>query len=308
MLTKTTLTCSHCQKRHLIDQRVDGVSYCSCEHRLGSVYGQTSEDCEWSPFLERKDVLVWRREVGDHNGLYAYKMYGRFDDVTAKEFLDVQMDVSDFRLSWDSSTAQCHVITEGEQLQQQLQQLKQQQHQLKQQLHTADDSCACAQGQVITKDVSQLYYWEVAWPRLFSNRDYVCARRAVVMDSDNPEDRCIVIYTKSSQHPMYPEKHKTFRVKDYISVLTIKPFNRLDENGIEFSLTAFENPGISLPSSITTWVAIRGMPEFMVNLRQACLERRTWKKRRSLSEPLSSKAAEPAYMETPPQKLHHAYA
>ena len=29
----------------------------------------------------------------------------------------------------------------------------------------------------------------------------------------------------------------------------------------------FENPGVQLPESIITWVAIRGMPEFMMNLR-----------------------------------------
>ena len=43
-------------------------------------------------------------------GMYAYKMYGRFDDITANEFLSLQLDTSEFRLSWDPSTAQCHVI------------------------------------------------------------------------------------------------------------------------------------------------------------------------------------------------------
>ena len=84
-------------------------------------YGTLAEDCEdsdtcWSPFLERKDVLVWRREHPDHRGLYAYKMYGRFDDVTAKEFLEVQMDLSEFRLQWDISTAQCHIINESKEV------------------------------------------------------------------------------------------------------------------------------------------------------------------------------------------------
>ena len=32
-------------------------------------------------------------------------------------------------------------------------------------------------------------------------------------------------------------------------------------------LSGFENPGVALPESIITWVAIRGMPEFMQNLR-----------------------------------------
>ena len=43
-------------------------------------------------------------------GNYEYKMYGSFDDVSAEEFLSVQLDMSEFRLSWDKSSAQCVVI------------------------------------------------------------------------------------------------------------------------------------------------------------------------------------------------------
>ena len=55
-------------------------------------------------------------------------------------------------------------------------------------------------------------------------------------------------------------------------------------SGIEFSLTAFENPGLSLPSSITTWVALRAMPEFMGNLRKACLDMRKWKQQHAAAK------------------------
>ena len=238
------------------------MEYCGCEKKLSSAYGisaqsndNNSESVGWLPFLERKDILVWRREHPENPGLFAYKMYGKFDDVSAKEFLEVQMDVSSFRMSWDISTAQCNVLLE-EQTQ-----------------SAASDNIA--QSSINT---NQIYYWEVNWPRFFSNRDYVCARRASVFDDD--KEKAIVVYTRSTEHPSCPEKPKNFRVKDYWSVMVIKPFTTLDENGIEFSLTAFENPGLSLPSSITTWVAIRGMPEFMENLRKACFQMRTWKSSR----------------------------
>ena len=74
--------------------------------------------------------------------------------------------------------------------------------------------------------------------------------------------------SKSVEHPAAPKKSKNFRVEGYWSVMTVKPTKSWDEPGLEFSLTAFENPGVSLPASITTWVAIRGMPEFMTNLRK----------------------------------------
>jgi hypothetical protein len=43
--------------------------------------------------------------------------------------------------------------------------------------------------------------------------------------------------------------------------------NRLDLKRFLRPIIAYENPGVQLPESIITWVAIRGMPEYMNNLR-----------------------------------------
>ena len=67
-------------------------------------------------------------------------MYGDFSDVTADEFLAVQLDMSEFRLSWDRSAAQCGLV----------------------------DTDPAGPGII--------YHWEVNWPRFFSNRDYCCYR------------------------------------------------------------------------------------------------------------------------------------
>lgn len=141
-------------------------------------------------------------------------MYGKFDDITANEFLQVQTDLSEFRLSWDKSTAQCHVIDFRNE-------------------NENDD-----------RNFRQLYYWEVNWPRFFSNRDYVASRRAKVFLNDEGNDDVIVLFSKSTEHSNYPKKSKAFRVENYWSVMTIKPFTSGDQPGIEFSLTAFENPGL----------------------------------------------------------------
>ena len=114
-LIKSTLTCSSCQKRHFIDQKVENIEYCGCKDKKNSVYGQNVNDEAWMPFLERKNILVWRQEHPELPGLFAYKMYGKFDDICANEFVNVQLDLSEFRLSWDPSTAQCHVIEDMEQ-------------------------------------------------------------------------------------------------------------------------------------------------------------------------------------------------
>ena len=42
--------------------------------------------------------------------MFIYKMYGKFDDVTPCEYLQVQLDLSAFRMSWDQNAAHCRVI------------------------------------------------------------------------------------------------------------------------------------------------------------------------------------------------------
>ena len=180
---------------------MENVSYCRCKDAPASVYGQASEDCDWRPFIERKDILVWRREHGTMKGGYSlnpcssftiiplpgnyeYKMYGNFDDVSADEFLSVQLDMSEFRLSWDTNTAQCVVI----------------------------DSEADTQEAIV-------YYWEVNWPRFFSNRDYCCYRQTAA----DPDTGALLVLSRSVDHPGCPSKRKTWRVQDYFSVLVIKP-------------------------------------------------------------------------------------
>jgi hypothetical protein len=239
-LTQKTLMCQTCQKRLRIDKEVEGVQYCHCKSSPKSVYGIHSEHSDgWTPFLERKDILVWRKEHSTMKGMYFYKMYGKFDDVTADEFIQVQTDTSDFRLDWDNSTAKCAVVDKK------------------------NDS-----GQ-------EVYYWETIWPRFFSNRYYCCSRQLV----QNLGDGRTVLISRSTDHPRCKDNqsNKVVSVEGYESILTVQPTTTSDQMGIEFALSGFENPGVKLPESIITWVAIRGMPEFMLNLRQACLKYRAIK-------------------------------
>jgi len=233
-IKKKTITCKKCGQRLKIEGPAPSVTYCTCPDSPSSVYGMTTEGCDWKPFLERGDIIVWRREHASLPGMWEYKMYGSFSDVTADEFLSVQLDISQFRLSWDTSTAQCTVLDTDP-----------------------------ATGNLV-------YYWEVNWPRFFSNRDYCCYREHSV----DPATGTMLVVSTSTEHPACPSKRKVWRVKDYKSVMTIRPHTTSDQPGLEFSITGFENPGVQLPESIITWVAIRGMPEFMMNLREACIKLR----------------------------------
>lgn len=63
----------------------------------------------WQPFIERQDMLIWRKEEPDSGGLFAYKVYGSFSDVTADDFLQVQIDV-DYRKHWDPTAQELKII------------------------------------------------------------------------------------------------------------------------------------------------------------------------------------------------------
>ena len=54
----------------------------------------------------------------------------------------------------------------------------------------------------------------------------------------------------------------------------MRTLSQMDSNCRTNFVTAFEDPGVALPDAIINWVAVRAMPEFMTNLRVACLKLR----------------------------------
>lgn len=68
-LKKDSIICSNCNRRKIIDCRVEGIVYCTCSK--DNLKYATCNNNEWKPYLERKNMIVWRRE--ERPGLYAYK-------------------------------------------------------------------------------------------------------------------------------------------------------------------------------------------------------------------------------------------
>ncbi|XP_030754646.1 stAR-related lipid transfer protein 7, mitochondrial-like [Sitophilus oryzae] len=190
----------------------------------GSLTSNTYDD--WVPFIAKDDLLVWKRPYG--NGLFEYKVYGSYHDVTAEDFLQVQVD-TDYRKEWDTTAIQLEV------------------------------------GERDTGSDSDILYWEMQWPRLFVNRDYVFNRRYKVFE----DSKTLMIINKTTEYPRFPKYPDKFRVEEYWSCMVIKPYTDIKQPGIEFSLTYFDNPGVNIPSSVTTWVAKSAMPDFLAKLRNA---------------------------------------
>lgn len=63
----------------------------------------------WRPYIERQDMLIWRREEPNFGGLFSYKVYGTFSDVTAEDFLHTQIDL-EYRKKWDVTARELQVI------------------------------------------------------------------------------------------------------------------------------------------------------------------------------------------------------
>uniref|UniRef100_A0A1B6L3Z0 Phosphatidylcholine transfer protein n=1 Tax=Graphocephala atropunctata TaxID=36148 RepID=A0A1B6L3Z0_9HEMI len=192
----------------------------------------TATDSEWQSFVEEDDIVVWKREDVNHRGqgLYCYKMYARYGDVTAYDFLEAQVDL-EYRQSWDTHAVALRLI----------------------------DSEPATNSDVI--------YWETKWPKLFSNRDYVFKRRYRIDKKRN----LIYLVNRITEHPSCPVVTSKQRVSEYWSYMIIKPQTTFDKPGIEFSLTYFDNPGLNVPSTLTFWVTVSGMPDYLKKLRLAAL-------------------------------------
>lgn len=238
-LQRETIYCGQCQKRREIDCRIDGICYCRCPKNVAEVLGREDNDfTAWEPYIEQRDMITWRREVKP--GLYAYKVYVEYPDITAEDFLHVQTDV-EYRKKWDNTAVSLEVIDED----------------------TAKGSN------------SHIIYWEMLWPKLFANRDYVYNRRYFVDRSK----KVIVIVNKSVQHPKAPARPGNHRVNEFWSFMVIKPTtNAFNKPGVSFILTYFDNPGLSIPKYITNWVAKKQMPDFLGQLHQATLNYASMKK------------------------------
>ncbi|CAL1674249.1 unnamed protein product [Lasius platythorax] len=240
-LRDSTVVCAKCHLRIVIDVVQPNVKYCECNRVQSSVASNQDSD-GWQPFIERQDMLIWRKKEPDSGGLFAYKVYGSFSDVTADDFLQVQIDV-DYRKQWDPTAQELQIIETD------------------------------PKSELSINHSTDIIHWEMIWPKLFSNRDYVYQRRWIV----DREKGLVIIVSRVTEHPDVPERRGTYRVKTYWSYMVIKPYTEFHEPGIEFGLTYFDDPGVAVPSAVTAWVALRGLPDFLVRMRQASKDYQKYK-------------------------------
>ncbi|XP_068609076.1 stAR-related lipid transfer protein 7, mitochondrial [Brachionichthys hirsutus] len=63
---------------------------------------------EWEVVIEKKDFRVWKRPLPNSH-LYEYRVLGSYDDVTPRQFFNVQLD-TEYRKKWDSLVIKLEVV------------------------------------------------------------------------------------------------------------------------------------------------------------------------------------------------------
>lgn len=146
-LTNVTMTCKICRKRLVVDVPCENIIYCKCPDSK-PVYNKKFPNVPWIPFIERPDLLIWRKEKEQNSGLYEYILFGIYREVRADLFLKVQIDI-EYRRKWDPTAVEIRIVDTDPQT------------------------------------GSNIIYWEMQWPKFFANRDYVYNRRYKIDPVEN---------------------------------------------------------------------------------------------------------------------------
>ncbi|XP_005812058.1 stAR-related lipid transfer protein 7, mitochondrial isoform X2 [Xiphophorus maculatus] len=62
----------------------------------------------WEVVVDKKDIRVWKRQISDSQ-LYEYRVLGSYNDVTPRQFFNVQLD-TEYRKKWDSLVIKLEVV------------------------------------------------------------------------------------------------------------------------------------------------------------------------------------------------------
>lgn len=213
----------NCPKR--LNYEKEGVNGAAVK---GNAMIENAMEKQWEPYFSKDQFYIWKRE--EHPSMYSYKVYARFNDISAADFFHVQVDL-EYRKQWDNTAVALQYIDEDP----------------------------------LPGSNSHLIYWEMLWPKLFNNRDYVYCRRFICDD----KRKVMMVANRGTQHPKYPELNGKVRVNDYWSFMVIKPYRSFQEPGVHYVLTYYDDPGLPIPQSIKSWVAQKQMPDVLSNMYHA---------------------------------------
>lgn len=115
------------------------------------------------------------------------------------------------------------------------------------------------------KSGTEVVHWITHFPYPMYSREYVYARRYKV----DTENKLMILSSSSINHPCCPLDSSYVRVTNYTSKMVIKPHNNFYENGFDYVLTYSDDPQAAFPSFAYSWMASKGVPDFLEKLHQA---------------------------------------
>ncbi|KAF8819328.1 hypothetical protein IE077_001184 [Cardiosporidium cionae] len=116
------------------------------------------------------------------------------------------------------------------------------------------------------ESLEEIVYWRFRLPWPVKGRDFVYSRRIKAMEG------AIISVQEAVYHPECPEIPSSVRILDYHSTLVLYPTNpekNIDQPGVEYILYHCDDPRITLPNWITTYVSAQTIPSTMKALHQA---------------------------------------
>ncbi|OZC06701.1 hypothetical protein X798_06311 [Onchocerca flexuosa] len=206
----------------------DGISD---EMILAEVKTSTDDDCEdWEVVRNEENSKVLRRLHAD-TGLYEFRCSGSYNDITASDFVDAQMDLV-FRKKWDTNVEKLELLRKD------------------------DDTD------------SELIHWIAKFPYPMYPREYVFVRRRYINKKDRCI--VIANYAVTDSADIIPRCEKKYvRVKSYRSIMVVRAHKAFDCKGFDYVLSYYDNPESNIPKYAYNWLINYGGPYYLHQVHDA---------------------------------------
>uniref|UniRef100_A0A0N5AVN8 Phosphatidylcholine transfer protein n=1 Tax=Syphacia muris TaxID=451379 RepID=A0A0N5AVN8_9BILA len=182
----------------------------------------------WKVIVDQDDVLVVKRERED-TGLNEYCCAGSYRDISARDFIDAQMDL-EYRCMWDTHVIKLEVLDEDK----------------------------------VTD--TQIIRWVSKYPYPLYPREYIFIRRRYFDEKNNC---VIIVSSSLDENMYPSSSKEYVRVSNYHSVMVVSAHNTFEEKGFNYVLSYRDDPGGNIPKYVYNWLVNSGGPNFLKEIHEA---------------------------------------
>nr|CRZ23774.1 Bm2031 [Brugia malayi] len=249
----------HWRPQFLIAITAAGFSFqqngISDEMIMAEAKTSTNNDCEdWEVVRNEGNSKVLRR-LHAGTGLYEFRCSGSYDDITASDFVDAQMDLA-FRKKWDPNVEKLELVRKD------------------------DDTD------------SELIHWVAKFPYPMYPREYVFVRRRYIDEKDHciVIANCAVADSAN----IIPRCEKKYvRVETYRSIMVVRAHKTFDCKGFDYVLSYHDNPESNIPKYAYNWLVNYGGPYYLRQVHDAAKKLEQQRVEKSINNTETIKADKP---------------